>query len=150
MKAHLDYYWLFLRTRTSRGTLKRTQNLGEKCHTLQQCSLDGAHDESSITKAPYAFLTELVSLYSPYSLILIYKLIGGSCLTLLYSINRGLVIFGGNRSSWRNRCFSQCVSPRHTVMAEQLLNTVDFRSLLKLRSSKVHFRIRKPVCKQRL
>ena len=35
MKTHLDYYLLFLRTRTSRGTLKRTQDLGEKRHTLQ-------------------------------------------------------------------------------------------------------------------
>ena len=35
MKAHLDYYLLFLCTRTSRGTLKRTQDLGEKRHTLQ-------------------------------------------------------------------------------------------------------------------
>ena len=35
MKAHLNYYLLFLRTRTSRGTLKRTQDLGEKRHTLQ-------------------------------------------------------------------------------------------------------------------
>ena len=34
MKAHLDCY-LFLRTRTSRGTLKRTQDLGKKRHTLQ-------------------------------------------------------------------------------------------------------------------
>ena len=39
MKARLDYHLLFLRTRTSRGTLKRTQDLGEKRHTLQPGTL---------------------------------------------------------------------------------------------------------------
>ena len=45
MKAHLDYYLLFLRTRTSRGTLKRTQDLGEKRYTLQPGSLLTIVDE---------------------------------------------------------------------------------------------------------